>query len=146
MKQNKKIIMLCAIGICLIAGFIINSVINPYLGYSQEYIAGQGNIKGNVDVSYFKNISDDFDIGANKYGYAVFKNPEKALERLKENYKDGIKLIQSEYDLQDLSQDNYKIYGTYGWQVSTGSEKEKEEAGFVSYFMDIYENSFEIVK
>ena len=146
MKQNKKIIMLCAIGICLIAGFIINSVINPYLGYSQEYIAGQGNIKGNVDVSYFKNISDDFDIGANKYGYAVFKNPEKALERLKENYKDGIKLSQSEYDLQDLSQDNYKIYGTYGWQVSTGSEKEKEEAGFVSYFMDIYENSFEIVK
>ena len=46
--------------------------------------------------------------------------------------------------LNDISKNNfnYKNYGTYGWQVSTGTKEEQEQARFVSSFMDIYENSF----
>ena len=37
---------------------------------------------------------------------------------------------------------NYKSYATYGWQITTGSKEEQEQARFISAFMDIYENSF----
>ena len=36
----------------------------------------------------------------------------------------------------------YKAYKTYGWQVTSGTEKAKKEAIFVTKFLDIYENSF----
>ena len=58
------------------------------------------------------------------------------------DYKDGIKLIQKEFNLLPLNRFNYKSYGTFGWQVTIGTEEEKEQARFVSSFMDIYENSF----
>ena len=49
-------------------------IINPSV---QEYAAGQGNIKGNVPVEEYISISEDFAIGADKNGYAVFKDPVK---------------------------------------------------------------------
>ncbi len=119
-------------------GFIMDS----NLKYTQIYISNEGNIKGEVLVNDFGKISIDFDIGANKYGYAVFKNPNKAMKRLKKDYKKGIKLIQKEFHLLPLSNFNYKSYGIYGFQVTTGTKEEKEQARFVSKFMDIYENSF----
>lgn len=57
-------------------------------------MAGQGNIKGNVPVEEYVSISEDFAIGADKNGYAVFKDPVKALDKLMELYSDGINLIQ----------------------------------------------------
>ena len=62
---------------------------------------------------------------------------------LKEKYADGIRLIQQEYQLKDLSADSYEDYKTYGWQVSTGTAEEQEQAHFVTQFLDIYENSYE---
>lgn len=76
------------------------------------------------------------------YGYAVFKNPRKAFSKLKKDYKKGIELIQKENNLKPLSQLNYMEYGQYGWQVTTGTKEEQEQARFVTAFMDIYENSF----
>ena len=116
---------------------------NRDLGYTQEYVPGTGNIKGDVDTAYFTDRGREFEIGANKYGYAVFKHPAEALHKLKSEYKDGINLIQWEFKLLPLSQMNYASYGEYGCQVSTGTEEEKAQAAFVSGFMDIYENSFE---
>lgn len=42
---------------------------------------GKGNIKGEVNKEYFESKAKEFEIGANKYGYAVFKNPEKAFRK-----------------------------------------------------------------
>ncbi len=117
-------------------------VLDNNLRYSQIYISEYGNIKGNVDVNRFGKINIDFDIGANKYGSAVFKNPNKAFSRLKKNYSKGIKLIQKEFNLLPLNNFTYKKYKTYGWQVTTGTAEEKDQARFVSSFLDIYENSF----
>ena len=99
-------------------------------------------IDNNVDVNYFGKINIDFEVGANKYGKAVFKNPQKAFKTLKKDYKKGLKLIQKEFNLLPLSNFNYKSYATYGWQITTGSKEEQEQARFISAFMDIYENSF----
>lgn len=61
--------------------------INENLKYSQEYEIVKRNIKGEINILYYNDISNDFEIGANKYGYAVFKNPNKAFKTLKEKYK-----------------------------------------------------------
>lgn len=119
-------------------GYILDS----NLRYSQIYVTEYSNIKGNVDVNKFGKINIDFDIGANKYGYAVFKNPNKAFNRLKKDYSKGIELIRKEFNLLPLNNFTYKNYKTYGWQVTTGTAEEKEQARFVSSFLDIYNNSF----
>ena len=110
--------------------------------YQQEYIIGKGNIKGEVNKEYFESKAKEFENGVNKYGYAVFKNPEKAFRKLKKDYKKGINLIQKENHLLPLTNFNYEKYGNYGWQVTTGTKIEQEQARFVSSFLDIYENSF----
>lgn len=139
----KKIVIIVSVVIFIIIGFIvIKEMTNPNLKYSQEYVVGKSNIKGNVDIEFFTSKSEDFAIGANKYGYAVFKNPSKAFKQLKKEYSKGIELIQKEFNLLPLNNFNYKDYKTYGWQVTTGTEEEQNEARFVSSFMDIYENSF----
>ena len=102
-KNKKYKILMIVISILLIILFAIigrgvlmksGYIIDDNLKYSQIYITGESNIKGNVDINMFGKINIDFDIGANKYGYAVFKNPNKALKTLKKEYSKGIKLIQ----------------------------------------------------
>lgn len=112
--------------------------------FTQFYIPYTGNIKGEVDVKKYIDISPDFAIGANQYGYAVFINPDKAFARLLKDYKKGINLIKKEFNLPKLSKNNFTRYEIYGAQVTTGSAEEKREARFVSSILDIYENSFNI--
>ena len=112
------------------------------LKYTQLYIQGEGNIQGEVDVNSFGKLHIDFDVGANQYGIAVFKNPKKAFKRLKKEYAKGISLIQKEFHLLPFTNFTYQQYKTYGWQVTTGSKEEQKQAHFVTSFLDIYENSF----
>ena len=114
------------------------------LHYTQEYVAGTGNIKGDVDVEWFTQRGPEFAIGANGYGYAVFKYPERALRKLEQDYAEGLALIQREYHLGPLSAGNYESYGNYGWQVNMGTEETRAQAMFVSDFMDIYENCYQL--
>lgn len=137
MKKIFKILVLILIlASCSSQGKIKNPA-------TQEYIVGTGNIKGNVDVDKYLKIDQRFEIGADKNGMAVFKDPHKAYQALIEKYTAGINLIQKEFDLEDLSETSYQTYKIYGGQVETGTPEEKDQANFVSRFFDIYENSFE---
>ncbi|WP_311537664.1 hypothetical protein [uncultured Anaerococcus sp.] len=136
----KKIFKILALILILTACNSQGKVKNPA---TQEYIVGTGNIKGNVDVDKYLKIDQRFEIGADKNGMAVFKDPHKAYQALTEKYTDGINLIQKEFDLEDLSETTYQAYKIYGGQVETGTPEEKDQANFVSRFFDIYENSFE---
>jgi hypothetical protein len=143
--SRKNIITISTIAIILILGgvFLYRSLFtNHDLQYSQEYIAGSGNIKGNVDTQSFLDKGKEFAIGANRYGYAVFKDPGAAFHKLNDEYHWGIALIREEFNLSPLSKTNYEWYKIYGWQVTTGTEEEKEQARFITSFFDIYENSF----
>ena len=149
-KNKQKTFILVTLILLILLVFIIGKILlveygfiyDDDLKYTQIYIQNEGNIKGNVDINKFGKIDKDFDIGANKYGMAVFKNPRKAFKTLKKKYKNGIKLIQKEFNLPPLSNFTYKGYKTYGWQVTKGTKKDKEQARFISSFLDIYENSF----
>ena len=146
----KKIISLCLALICMLGLAACNKTEGnlPTIQYPsvQEYMVGQGNIKGNVPVEEYTSISEDFAIGADKDGYAVFKDPEKALSTLIELYSDGINLIQTEFDLEALSHDTYDAYKEYGWQITAfgtqGTAEQREQVVFVEKFIDIYENSY----
>lgn len=116
--------------------------INDNLRHCQRYEPGKGNIKGEVNTYYYENINMDFEIGANKNGYAVFKNPERAYKRLKKDYAKGIMAIAREFRLLPLTNFNFRAYSNYGWQLTWGTDEEKEQAHFVSDFFEIYENSF----
>lgn len=107
----------------------------------QEYTAGQGNIKGDVDTGKYLEIDERLEIGADAGGMAVFKDPAAALRCLEEKYSKGIELIRREFGLLPPKFD-FAGYKTYGWQVTGGTEEERQQALFVSQFMDIYENSF----
>ena len=133
-------IVLCFLFIFSLTAFNQRKIIHPY---EQEYVAGQGNIKGDVNTEDFYERDERFAIGATKDGYAVFKSPEDAYDALLESYSDGLKLIQAEYNLEKVSPNNYQWYKTYGWQVTTGTEEAQEQAHFVTSFFDIYENSFD---
>lgn len=150
-KNKKYKWFLCFISVLLVIFtillfriFLVQSgyILDEDLRYTKIYISDYDNNKGDVDINKFGKINIDFDIGANKYGKAVFKNPDKAFKRLKKDYSKGITLIQKEFNLLPLTNFTYKSYKTYGWQVTTGTTDEKEQARFVSSFLDIYENSF----
>ena len=61
----------------------INKVTNPCV---QDYVAGQGNIRGNVNVEDYYERDARFAIGAGEDGYAVFKDPGEAFAALREHY------------------------------------------------------------
>ena len=107
----KKLIALVLALVCVLGlvGCGQSESNSPTIQYPsvQEYVVGQGNIKGSVPVDEYISISEDFAIGADKDGYAVFKDPEKALSTLLELYSDGINLIQTEFDLEPLSNNTY---------------------------------------
>lgn len=148
-KKYKNFILVILVIFLIMSLLLIKNILVNYgfiyddnLKYSKVYIVGEDNIKGNVDINKFGKLSIDFDIGANKYGMAVFKNPSKAFKRLKKDYSEGIKLIQNEFKLLPLNNFTFRKYKIYGWQVTKGTKKEKEMARFITEFLDIYENSF----
>lgn len=142
--KNKKVLIGALIVLIIVIALIsLNYILlKPKYPCTQEYVAGTGNIKGDVNKKQLLMESEEFEICANKYGYAVFKNPRKAFKVLKKKYKAGIKLIQKEYKLPPFSHFNYEVYRVYGWQVTIGDEETRRQASFVSSFMDIYENSY----
>jgi hypothetical protein len=114
----------------------VDRVVNPWV---QEYLPDTEN---GVDKEEFESLSGDFAIGADQYGYPVFKDPYKAFDTFVEHYAEGIGMIRQAFDLDPISRKNYDAYKVYGWQITTGSEEVRDQAAFVSRFLDIYENSF----
>jgi len=111
--------------------------------YVREYIIGQPGIRGTVNITNIGNNSA-YEIGANKEGFAVFKNPNKAFAQMKIDFPKGIAAIKKEFKLFPLSRWNYDMYGVYGCQLTITRDPETVTQAFkVSGFMDIYENSFE---
>lgn len=139
MKKYWKWMLLGVVVVTIVFFSTWRPVMHPA---TQAYIIGSGNCQGQVNTESFLEISDAFAIGADEDGRAVFKNPAKALFVLRLKYGKGLWAIQREFVLLPLTPLTYHSYGMYGWQITKGSEAAKEQARFISSFMDIYENSF----
>lgn len=114
-------------------------IVNPWV---REYAPGTGNIQGNVDREKYESVSEDFAIGADKNGKAVFKEPYKAFDTFVRLYSEGIAWVGKKNHLAPISPSDYIAYKTYGWQTYCDSEEMREQVLFISSFLDVYENSF----
>ena len=147
-KKRKRILIITSVLLIIVLGitYLVWHFSQPKysdsLAFTQEYIPDEGNIKGDIDTARYVALSQDFAIGANQYGYAVFIDNDKEFLRLKKDYKKGIQLIKEEFHCPTLSKNNFICYLNLGIQVTTGTKEEQEQAHFVSSFLDIYANSF----
>ena len=110
--------------------------------YTQEYLPGSGNIKGNVEKEKWDSLGESFEIGANADGYAVFKNPKKAMDAICRDYRVGIKAMRKEGAPWGLFRLHYKAYPNY-FHVSSKDPEVQRQVNIIAGFVDIYENSFE---
>lgn len=144
LKKYKAFLIVLLIALLVLGGYRVVLWIQgqPHedLLYTQEYIPDTGNIKGHVDTDKWEALGKEFVIGANKDGYAVFKNPRKAMAAICRDYKDGIRAMQKEGAPMGFRR-NYGAYVDYDLTVSGDSET-KRQANIVASFVDIYENSF----
>lgn len=144
----KKIRLFLLVGIAILIAFRmivwIQNQPNPELAYSQEYQAGTSNIKGDVDIEKWNSLGPAFEIGANKYGYAVFKNPKEAMNTICREYKKGIRALQKEGAPIGLwaFRRHYDAYTGYS-PINSSDQEAIRQAIIVEGFVDIYENSFE---
>ena len=141
-KKNLAKILICiliaASAIC-IYGYIKGTPDKEF-AYCQEYVAGTGNIKGDVDIAFWKSLGEEFEIGANRDGYAVFKDPRAAMNKICRDYTKGIKAIQKEGAPKGFRY-SYTAYIDYALGVAADTEAGRQ-ANIVAGFVDIYMNSF----
>lgn len=132
------LILCVAVAVCFLTD-PVPYIRNPWV---RDYIPGGDGILGSIDPEFYESISEDFAIGADRYGRAVFKDPHKAFDTFTTLYAEGIALIQEQNGLTPISGKNYSAYKKLGWQTTSGPDEAQEQARFVTKFLDIYENSF----
>ena len=138
---KKRIVVTVCVYLMIFVSFVSAFLIFDYVIYKPC-----GWTEGNVEQweSLFPdNIA--YEMGINNKNMPVFRNPAKALNQIKIDYKDGIKEIKKQFKLLPLSKYTYKKYGTFGFEINTEGVDESvgHQARKVSGFFDIYENSFE---
>ena len=111
-------------------------------------------VVGDYDTSKLKGSFVDseneaYQIGKNSLDRPVFpdgpaiKSTQTAWDAFIVDYAVGIATIQEAFNLDPISQDDYKFYSTYGLDMPEGYSAEVEEqCKDVSYFLQIYANSF----
>lgn len=139
LRRSKRIIFAVALIAVLVGCGSKETIRHPY---TQEYVVGQGNIKGEVDTEYFLDFGEEFEIGASDDGFAVFKDPEKAWDSFVEICKEGIAVVQKENGLEPLTFDNFQMYKSASVAPYGQSDEVDKQILFICKFLDIYENSF----
>ncbi len=105
-------------------------------------------VVGDYDTSALKGsfISSDneaYQIGENSLGRPVFRDTDKAWEAFIKDYAVGISAIQAAFNLDLISKQDYRFYLTYGLDMPERADAAVEEqCKDVSYFLQIYKNSF----
>ncbi|NLD16783.1 MAG: hypothetical protein GX666_04275 [Tissierellia bacterium] len=119
---------------------IVFAIIWIYPKNSKSIVVGE--YKEELALSFNNSVNEAYAIGINKDNMPIFKDHKRALSQAQKDYKEGFKAIRKEFKLLPLNRFNWEPYKTYGWQLTTGSEKAKEQGRMISNFFDIYENSF----
>ena len=97
----------------------------------------------NLKGSFINSENEAYQIGKNSLDRPVFKSTQKAWDAFIVDYAVGIGTIQEAFNLDAISQKDYKFYSTYGLVMPEGYSPEVEEqCKDVSYFLQIYANSF----
>lgn len=150
----KKVLMILILILLVFSSGYFFEIDNKYI---KEYEPGVGNIKGNVNIQYYRNLGKEFEIGANTHGYAVYKHPKQAAKKLEEMFPDAIKLLvdYTGYSTH-IDKKNAYFYMNISRLIANGSLDNNEEYlklkekypnanGFytLEQTLDIYLNSYD---
>lgn len=91
---------------------------------------------------YFGN-NEAYAMGVTEGDRIIFKDRNKALIQARKDYSEGFEAIKEEFNLLPVNKLNWKLYKTYGWQLTKADEEIKNQGGKISQFFDFYENNFE---
>ena len=101
----------------------------------------------NADKNLKKELgsSTSYDVGTNKYGYVVFKDPATALEQIRSDCSDSIEYIKQQNGLDEFSNKNIKKYIEDAGNITAKSTDSKvyKQANKLKIFWNIYQQSFE---
>ncbi len=130
----KKIIIISIIGllICSGCGFVPN---NKCMGTYNKEIA-------NKEIEF----KGDYAICSNVNGDPIFKNSDKAFDKITNDYSETLDIIQETFNLKDFNKNNVDEYYKYSSQLIATSESNKKEGANLSTLLEIYKNANETSK
>lgn len=93
--------------------------------------------------TFLTSENEAYRIGSNSEGLPVFINTDLAWAAMLNDYADGLSAIQNSFNLAKIEKDDFEFYKLYGAQMDGSADVEiSEQCKDISYFLDIYENSF----
>ncbi len=138
--KNKILLGIIAVSvICIVAGFV-------FYKFSPATVVSDYDDK-NYTQSDTWNRYEEFELGVNRYGQVVFKQPERALGRAKELGRDFIYKTKAEFEVPYMPDSYGRIYAyaTLFFEMPGNgdalSEKEKELADFMGMVFSLYTHS-----
>ena len=91
----------------------------------------------NKDIEF----KDEYAICSNVNGDPIFKNSEKAFNKIKSDYSKTIDIIKETFNLKDFNKDNIDEYYKYSSQLIATSEDNKKDGANLSTLLEIYKNA-----
>lgn len=126
MVMKKGIILMFIILLCSGCSLFPN---NKCMGeYEDKIISSNLTFKGNYAVC------------ANPRKKPIFKNNEKAMNQIKEDYAETLDIIKETFKLKNFKETNLEDYKKYSNQLTATSEETKKEAANLSILLEIYQN------
>lgn len=139
--MNKKKVLLIILAIIIIVGIVVFSIFKIYNHFYFKYDTVVDGDTTKWEKYYPEN--DAYELAFNSRNLIAFKNPDKALNQLKKDYKEAINAIQQQFNISStLSKYNYQEYATYGWQLNTEDESLYNDARFITVALHTYANNF----
>ncbi len=124
----------------IIIGFIVLLCCSGCALFPKDKCTGDYTGKiANENVS----LKGDFAICANRDKEPIFKNSDKALEKIKKEYADTLEVIQETFSLKDFNENNLEDYHKYSSQLTATSEQNKKNAANLTTLLEIYQNGQE---
>ena len=125
----KKIIIISIIGLLMCAGCGVVPNNKCMGSYNKEM--------ANKEIEF----KDEYAICSNVNGDPIFKNSEKAFNKIKSDYSKTIDIIKETFNLKDFNKDNIDEYYKYSSQLIATSEDNKKDGANLSTLLEIYKNA-----
>ncbi len=130
----KKIIIISIIGLLMCAGCGVVPN-NKCMGSYNKEMANK-EIEFKDEYAICSNVNDD----------PIFKDNEKAFNKIKKDYSKTLEIIKETFSLEDFSKNNVDEYYKYSSQLIATSEDNKKDGANLSTLLEIYKNANETSK
>jgi len=108
--------------------------------YEEKNVYGEDFVNASELLVYETNKA--YEMGLNKKGIPVFKQPMAAYKQFLIDYSEEIQGLKEEFQLKDISLRSYRAYMSYGWQMPIDGIKNSRKYHDITLFLTIFSESF----